>query len=189
MAGIEKICEFSGEYPGYLMYGYKHNQLQIMPKYRKLFRGCDCELLISVNSVKLTPHKNTNIAHIYAYSLDDTDTLLMPDYIKKHLKAEYELNTNDISEWARYALEALEKSRIKGGKHETVLLGYTSLKNLRKQFKLTHEYKFILKVKNPELEGNVKGKYLNWSYNKSTVLRKMKRLTRNYKLKFKNVVE
>ena len=39
MAGIEKICEYSGEYPGWKMYGYKRNLIQIMPEYRKLFRN------------------------------------------------------------------------------------------------------------------------------------------------------
>lgn len=38
MAGLEKVCEFSGEYPGWLMYGYKRNHIQILPKYRKNFR-------------------------------------------------------------------------------------------------------------------------------------------------------
>jgi len=37
MAGIEKVCEFSGEYPGWLMYGYKRNHIQIMPVHRKAF--------------------------------------------------------------------------------------------------------------------------------------------------------
>ena len=41
MAGIEKICEYSGEYVGYKMYDYKKNQLQILSKYRKLFRGAN----------------------------------------------------------------------------------------------------------------------------------------------------
>ena len=47
MAGIEKVCEFSGEYPGGLMYGYKRNLIQIMPKYRKLFRGADAHVEIN----------------------------------------------------------------------------------------------------------------------------------------------
>lgn len=38
MAGIEKICEYSGEYPGSDMYGYKQDHIQILPQYRKLFR-------------------------------------------------------------------------------------------------------------------------------------------------------
>lgn len=41
MAGIEKICELSGEYPAHLMYGYKENHIQIMPKLRKKFRGAN----------------------------------------------------------------------------------------------------------------------------------------------------
>jgi len=39
MAGIEKVCEYSGEYQGVAMYWYKRNLIQVMPKYRKLFRG------------------------------------------------------------------------------------------------------------------------------------------------------
>lgn len=46
MAGIEKICEFSDEYPGWEMYGYKRNSIQIMPKFRKLFRGAKATLVI-----------------------------------------------------------------------------------------------------------------------------------------------
>lgn len=58
MAAIEKICELSGEYPGYLMYGYKRNQLQIMPKYRKLFRGAEHTLIIRESDLKFCD-KNT----------------------------------------------------------------------------------------------------------------------------------
>jgi hypothetical protein len=46
MAGVEKICEYSGDYPGWLMYGYKRNHIQICPQYRKLFRGADAHLII-----------------------------------------------------------------------------------------------------------------------------------------------
>jgi hypothetical protein len=38
MAGIEKICEFSGNYPGGDMWGYKYNHIQIEPKWRKYFK-------------------------------------------------------------------------------------------------------------------------------------------------------
>lgn len=51
MAGIEKICEFSGDYPAWAMYGYKRNQLQIMPAYRKLFRG-------AVHTLYVKPTRN-----------------------------------------------------------------------------------------------------------------------------------
>ena len=46
MAAAEKICEYSGEYPSWNMYGYKRNLIQIMPEYRKLFRGQHHELII-----------------------------------------------------------------------------------------------------------------------------------------------
>ena len=46
MAGIEKICEYSGEYPAWRMYGYKRDHIQIMPQYRKEFRGKDHQLII-----------------------------------------------------------------------------------------------------------------------------------------------
>ena len=46
MAGIEKVCEYSGDYPGGDMYAWKHNHIQICPKYRKLFRGQEATLYI-----------------------------------------------------------------------------------------------------------------------------------------------
>ena len=51
MAGMEKICEMSGTHPGGIMWYYKRNQLQIMPEYRKLFRGAKHELIIKVEGV------------------------------------------------------------------------------------------------------------------------------------------
>ena len=41
MAGIEKICEYSGEYAGWEMYVFKRNNIQVLPKYRKVFKGQD----------------------------------------------------------------------------------------------------------------------------------------------------
>lgn len=46
MAAVEKICEYSGDYPGWSMYGYKRNHIQICPQYRKLFRGADAHIII-----------------------------------------------------------------------------------------------------------------------------------------------
>jgi hypothetical protein len=48
MAAIEKICEFSGDYPedSYMMYQWKRNGIQVMPEYRKHFRGADAVLHI-----------------------------------------------------------------------------------------------------------------------------------------------
>ena len=49
MAAIEKVCEYSGEYPSWKMYGYKRNHIQIMPKFRKEFRGLKATLEIKKN--------------------------------------------------------------------------------------------------------------------------------------------
>lgn len=47
MAGIEKICEFSGEYGSYDMYQYKRNHIQILPQFRKKFRKAKHTLYVS----------------------------------------------------------------------------------------------------------------------------------------------
>lgn len=64
MAGIEKICEFSGEYPGSEMYKYKRNHIQICPKYRKLFRGADFELVVT--------SKELNFVHKQGWTMSYT---------------------------------------------------------------------------------------------------------------------
>lgn len=46
MAGVEKICEYSGDYPGWKMYNYKRCSIQICPQYRKLFRGQEATLYV-----------------------------------------------------------------------------------------------------------------------------------------------
>lgn len=96
MAGIEKICEYSGVHAGPAMYDYKRNQLQIMPEYRKLLR--------------YQPH---------------TLYFLQPD---------------PVNFWNRTCW------------HYCLYL--------------------------PCLEGRVEGFYWNWSTDKGTVLRKLKRLLR-----------
>lgn len=47
MSAIEKICELSGEYPGWLMYAMKKNHIQIDKKFRHLFKGADAELVVT----------------------------------------------------------------------------------------------------------------------------------------------
>lgn len=47
MSGIEKVCEFSEAYPGWEMYRYKRNHIQIMPEHRKKFRGAKARLVIN----------------------------------------------------------------------------------------------------------------------------------------------
>lgn len=59
MAAIEKICEFSDEYPncpvyggGWIMRKWKRNHIQIMPKYRKEFRGAKATLRILETDIR-----------------------------------------------------------------------------------------------------------------------------------------
>jgi len=59
MAAIAKLCEYSGEYPGYLMYKYKKNLIQIMPEYRKLFKGKVHTLYIFNPTVRME-HKRSS---------------------------------------------------------------------------------------------------------------------------------
>jgi len=106
MAGIEKVCEYSGEHPGSDMYRYKRCSIQIMPKYRKLFRGCD-----------------------FIFYMTKTKTLF-------------------------------------GSKYE-----------------------YLLHVFNASLHGRVDGFYYGWSCDRSTVIRKIKRLTRDYTLEIIKVDE
>lgn len=47
MAGIEKVCEFSGDYEGWNMYAYKRNHIQVHPRYRKRFRGATHTLFLT----------------------------------------------------------------------------------------------------------------------------------------------
>jgi len=44
MAGIEKICEVTGECCGWPMYGWKTDLIQVMPKCRCVFKGQSAEL-------------------------------------------------------------------------------------------------------------------------------------------------
>lgn len=92
MAAIEKVCEFSGEYPSWLMYGYKLNQLQIMPKYRKLFRGAEHTLYISRPIQKLEhkgkwgcSYRDNDYEYMKdAYEPSFTSEREYLDYLRKH---------------------------------------------------------------------------------------------------------
>ena len=123
MAGIEKVCELSGEYASSDMYWYKHNQLQILPEYRKNFRG-------------------------------DKGTLFV-------------IKTDDV---------LLDKV---GGSTMSYSEALPSYGNWR----VVPTYMYFYVTKNKALFGNVKGIYNNTTNDLPTVLRKIKRLTRDYNLK------
>ena len=123
MAAVEKICEFSGDCPGWDMYMYKRNHIQIMPEYRKLFAKCKCILVIH-------DKKMVNV-NKYGSIMSSSNAKLLN------------------------------------------ILGY----------KLKPRYTYSLVVLDENLQGEVEGIYLNWSTKIGTVIRKMKRLTKNPHLK------
>lgn len=60
MAGIEKICEYSGKYSteeGYEcdwnMYGFKYNSIQVLPKYKKLFKSVKSDHILYLFSEEI----------------------------------------------------------------------------------------------------------------------------------------
>jgi hypothetical protein len=80
MAGIEKICEYSGDYPGGKMYGYKRNHIQICPKYRPLFRGATAHVEI-VKVEKQYVFKNGGYTDVScAENFGMTDGRIMNEY-------------------------------------------------------------------------------------------------------------
>lgn len=66
MAGIDKVCELSGEYPGRKMYGYKRNHIQIMPQYRSSFKEHKAVLNFSETEYMLQMGPNRD--NYYGYS-------------------------------------------------------------------------------------------------------------------------
>jgi hypothetical protein len=128
VAAVEKICEFSNEYPGGLMWGYKRNHIQIVPKYRKLFRGADATLVI----VAIEPVVVWNSGGQSFYDPEDC-------------------------QW----LES------------------------RSRYRIVNEYKYELRVSSQALQGQVKGRYLNWTTNLKDTKKRLKRMLRCRNLKVK----
>jgi hypothetical protein len=98
MAGIEKICEFSDQYPGWEMYGYKRNGIQIMPEFRKLFRGADATLVIvsaEVHQVSFMSKRGYCYSSPCKYQLAEDFDFNVSDYVEyheymgKHFKIDY----------------------------------------------------------------------------------------------------
>jgi hypothetical protein len=135
MAGAEKICELSGEYPGWLMYQYKRNQLQITPKYRKLFRGDGNTIYVQKDGL----YWEYNWGGLTSFNLVEME-LFDPPF-------------TDVAEFISYKKQ-VEKLR------------------------LTQRYQFAYLTDTPELQGNVAGVFINFTYDLPATKRKMKRLLR-----------
>lgn len=73
MAAIEKICEYSGDYPGWVMHSYKRNHIQIVPKYRKEFRGKNAVLYIETSDNICGRYLITACRSDLAYHLNDEE--------------------------------------------------------------------------------------------------------------------
>jgi hypothetical protein len=159
MACIEKICEFSGDYPSSLMYGYKKNSIQVCPEYRKQFRGAE-HILVIDNKVEeihngngfyedYTPSKCV-LQGVGNMSDEDFDRLVDKGYGYLHNRSVYIFDTEkDFKDF---------------------------LKSVGKRVVVRYDYH--LKVFDKELLGNVDGEYHNYSYDFSTVKRKLKRILR-----------
>ena len=133
MAGIEKICEFSGEYPGGLMYTYKRDHIQIMPKYRKLFRGADA-------CIEIKEQRKVIIFGNGGYMDYDPEDELQDRFLQ------------------------------------------------RKGNRLGTDTTFVLVVKNPELQGQVNGRYMNWTLDFKSTIKRLKRMLRCRDIKVLNKV-
>lgn len=165
MAGIEKVCEFSGEYPGWEMYGYKRNHIQIMPKYRKEFRGHEAVLFVFERE--------------YIIDLD-------PGYMTDNLSCVNPNPTEDDWESGK----AFRDMRIENGEKVWYNVFFENISQYKAALKergqrLKMQYDYVLYV--PTVPGEVEGIYLNWSTDMSSVIRRMKRLvgSRNLTVKHK----
>lgn len=134
MAGSEKVCEFSGDYPGWLMYGYKRNHIQIIPKYRKLFRAAEAHIEIT-RVETILEYKGGG------YSIWPTSFFDQED-----------------KEWWEY------RANIQGNK-------------------IKKEYWFCLVVKDAQLQGEVQGKYYNYTTDLKDTIKRLKRMLRCRNLK------
>ena len=76
-------------------------------------------------------------------------------------------------------LKGKTKKEIKRYIKENYEKGYIRNPNT----KVIYRYEYWLQVENDELQGRVEGRYFETSFHLKTVIRKIKRLTRNYRLK------
>ncbi|MDK9790038.1 hypothetical protein [Vibrio sp. D431a] len=144
MAAIEKICEFSGEYPAWLMYGYKRNHIQVIPKYRKMFRGAQATLHFFKGEPCLVRFKGGEIDRITSY------------------------HSNDLSIYGDAFANEKEYLRF--------------LRKEKRQY-LRERCWFALEVFDEQLKGEVEGVYTETTLSPKCVIRRIKRLVADNKLK------
>lgn len=143
MAAIEKVCELTGEYPGWLMYDYKRDLIQVMPHCRKAFRNAEHTLHVFKPEKKIQFKRGGGIMDLPQYCVEEGGFF-----------------------WRGGVYDSVEEA-----------IGddpYT---------RLVTEYNYMLELSDEYLKGSVNGCYYNYSYNISTVKRKLKRMLRCKKLK------
>lgn len=165
MAAIEKVCEFSGDYPGWIMHKYKRNHIQIMPEYRKEFRGHKAVLYVFKRKLVLD----------MGFAIGDADlNCINPN------PTEYDWNNYNADTVVRY----------QNGIKSIWSVFYNNMEEYKAAMKKRHwrvlmQYEYVLHV--PSLQGDVDGLYVNWSTDMSSVVRRLRRLvgTRNLTVKRK----
>lgn len=165
MAGIEKVCELTGDYPGHEMYRMKRNHIQVATKHRKHFRG----------------HKAT--LYVFKRRFVISDGMCHWDANLKCINA----NPSE-ADWDSF--DADRHVVFENGVKQVYSVFYDSLRQYKAALATRHqrllmEYQYVLDV--PSLAGEVDGLYMNWSTNMSSVIRRLKRLVgaRNLTVKFK----
>lgn len=146
MAAIEKVCEYSGDYPGWKMWDYKRNHIQICPEYRKTFKGAKHILVIAKSEKQIM------------WAGGGTSTLTS------------ECNCVEYCGNKSGVLNRFWKGRgyyLWSGRKD-------SPDEYLKKIRVSQEYLFDLYC--PELQGDVQGHYMNWSTDLSSVKRRLKRM-------------
>lgn len=134
MAGIEKICEFSGEHCGSDMYSWKTNHIQVKPEFRNQFRGCSHVLEIKTDEARYQDRFGSSMCR-KGYAEDGMC-------------------------WGKDFSSESEANKF----------------YKRMGYRPVTEYVYTLIVEDKHLQGNVEGRYINYTTNLGTMLRKMKRL-------------
>src|SRR5574343_32228 len=150
MAAIEKICEYSSDYHGWLMRKWKNNHIQICPEYRKLFRKANHILFIQ-KSKEYKVFYDSKRDYYSFMSKDRYDSIEQYDFRKNYYQG-------DIIKY-------------------NGLFYKCGVYNF-KQINIVNEYNYCLKVFDEHLQGRVDGCYFESSIYISTVKRKLKRMLR-----------
>jgi len=148
MAAIEKIDEMTGEYPypGWKMWDYKRNHIQVCPWNRKAFK-CAKHVLVIAKSEKQIMWKGGGTSTLEGYG----------DYV------EYCLDRSKVY---------LDLWRGPG--YYTWSGQQYSPNEFLKKIRVEQEYLFDLYC--PDLPGEVDGHYMNYSTDLSAVKRRLKRM-------------